>query len=88
MSQAGSARPNAQGRIRRARVTHRLDVVAVRIADEGPVVVLVIFGEHPWRIEDFGADGNCGLVEGVDGVTVGGPEGHMEFPVFIPLRGR
>ena len=68
-------------------VAHGLDVVAVGIADEGSVVVLVIFGKHPWRVEDLGADGDRSFVEGVDGIAVGGAEGDVELAVLIPFGG-
>ena len=47
-------------------VADRLDVVAVRVADERPVVRLVVLGPHPRRVQHLGAGLDGRLVEGVD----------------------
>ena len=50
------------------RVAHRFDVVAVRIPDEGAVVVGVVLGPQPGLVEDLGTRRPCRLEEGADRV--------------------
>lgn len=42
---------------------HSLDVVAVGIADEDTEVAGVVFGPHPWLVQNFGADADRRVAE-------------------------
>ena len=48
-----------------------LDVVAVGVAHERAVVVLVVLGPHRGLVQHLGAGGHGGLEEGVDRRPVG-----------------
>lgn len=41
-------------------MANRFDVVAIRVADEGKVVVVVVLGPDPWFMQHFGAPGDGG----------------------------
>ena len=58
-------------------MAHRLDVIAVRVEDEGGVVVRVVFGPET-RLSIVTAAGRQGrAVKGVDRIPVGGGEGDV-----------
>ena len=60
-------------------VADRLDVVAVGIPDEGPVVVVVVLGKDPGRVEDLGPGPHGGFMEGPDFVPADRPKGDVEL---------
>jgi hypothetical protein len=53
--------------------------VAVGVAEKRPVVVLVIFGEYPWGVENFEAGRQGRLVEGADMRSARRSEGDVEL---------
>jgi hypothetical protein len=69
----------AEVRLGRREVADRLDVVAVRIADEGAVVVGVILGPDPRFVQDLGATGGGGGEEGPDGPAIRRREGDVRL---------
>ena len=65
-------------------MTDGFDVVAVRVADEGAVVVLVVLGPHSWLVQHLGAGADGSVEEGPHGRTVGGLEGDVRLPEALP----
>src|SRR2546421_1048005 len=61
----------------RGGVADRLDIVAVRVADEGAVVGLVVLREDPGLVQHLGAGRHGSLVERVHRGPVGGHERHV-----------
>ena len=59
--------------------------MAVGIPDEGRVVVGVVLGEDPRRVQHLGADVHGGAVEGVHLLAAAGPEGDVELTILGPL---
>src|SRR4051794_26604607 len=66
-----------RGRRLARRVADRLDVVAVRVEDEGAVVSRVIVGAYAGGAIVLAAGGEGGGVEGVHRRAVGRGEGHV-----------
>src|SRR5512145_688883 len=62
------------------RVADRLDVVSVRIDDEGPVIVSVIFRPETWRAVILSARRERRLVEGAHLGAAARGEGEMNRP--------
>src|ERR1700730_5477022 len=58
-------------------VANRLDVVAVRVDYERPVIVGMIFLSHPRSTVVASTGSQCGLVERIDDLAIGGGEGHV-----------
>src|SRR3954447_6720319 len=87
-SRAWAVETNVTSAFSAGPVAHRLDVVAVRVPDEGPVVVLVVLGEDAWLVEHLGPRPHGGVEEGMDGVPIGGGEGDVGLPRSALTRGR
>src|ERR1700730_7156353 len=58
-------------------VANRLDIVAVRIDYERPVIVGVIFLPYPRRTIVASTGCQCGLMERVDDLAIRGGKGHV-----------
>src|SRR5690606_4794348 len=58
-------------------VINRLDVIAVRVQDEGPVIVLVILRSQAWRAVVATASCQCCAMESVDLFAAAGAKGYM-----------
>ena len=71
-----------------ARVANRLDIVAVRITDEGAVVAGVVLGPLPRRMENRGARVNRYLEEGAHRHTIGRGEGDVRLTEPLPRASR
>ncbi len=56
-----------------------LDIVPVRIDDEGTVVVRVVLGPNPRLVEHLGPTCDGGIEEGLNRGSVGGAEGDVRF---------
>src|SRR5690349_2623970 len=61
-------------------VTDRLDVVAIGVADERPVVGGVVFRPQPRLVQDLGAVRHSGVEEGPHGGAAWRGEGDMGLP--------
>jgi uncharacterized membrane protein YgaE (UPF0421/DUF939 family) len=68
-----------RGGLRRA-VVDGLDVVAVRVAQEHPVVTRVVLRELARGVQHLHPGRHGGLVHGVHRLAVGRPEGDVQFP--------
>ena len=60
-----------------AQESHRLDAVAVQIADEGGVIALIVFGPQPRRAVGLAARGNRRSMERIDRRRVRRAQGEM-----------
>jgi 1-acyl-sn-glycerol-3-phosphate acyltransferase len=65
-------------------VADRLDVVAVRVAHVGAVVVLVVLRPHPRLVQNLGAETAGRFEERPDGVTAGRGEGEVRLAEAFP----
>ena len=61
----------------------RFDVVAVGVADEGAVVVLVVLRPDPRLVQDLGAQRRGLPEERVDGGAITGGEGDVRLPEAV-----
>jgi hypothetical protein len=66
-------------------VADRLDVVAVRIKDEGPIVARVVLGPESGTTVVASARRDSHLVEGLHGRAVLGGEGDVEGVTWLAL---
>jgi 1-acyl-sn-glycerol-3-phosphate acyltransferase len=67
-------------------VADGLDVVPVRVAHKGAVVVLVILGPHPRLVQDRGAEGPARFAECPDRLPARRGEGDVRFAEPVPGR--
>jgi hypothetical protein len=65
------------------RVAHRLDVIAVGVADEGAIVIGVIFGPNTRLVEHLGALTDGGVEEGAHRGAIGGLKGDVDLSIRL-----